>query len=78
MSDNRKPSGETDLEYRASGPTSACSRAIRSMFGQTLRQLHEVPREIPHHLLVILMQLDECKQADPLRDERAQQRDVCP
>ena len=70
MSDNRKPFGETDLECRESGPMSASSRAFRSMFGQTLRQLHEVPREMPHHLLVILMQLDESKQADPLRDER--------
>jgi hypothetical protein len=77
MSDNRKPSGEMDLEYRASGPISASSRAIRAMFGQTLRQLHEVPRETPHHLLVILMQLDESKQADSPRNEPAQQRDVC-
>jgi hypothetical protein len=77
MSDNRKPSEETDIEYRASGPMSASSRAIRAMFGQTLRQLHEVPRETPHHLLAILMQLDESQQADPPRDGPAQQRDAC-
>jgi hypothetical protein len=59
MSDDIKPSRETGLN------NSANSRAIRSMFGQTLRQLHEVPRETPHHLLVILMQLEESRQTDP-------------
>jgi hypothetical protein len=41
--------------------SSASSRAVRSVFGQTFRQLHEVPRETPRHLLMILMQLDESK-----------------
>ncbi len=59
MSDDVKPSRETGFN------SSASSRAIRSMFGQTLRQLHEVPRETPHHLLVILMQLEESRQPDP-------------
>ena len=59
MSDDVKPSLETGLN------NSASSRVIRSMFGQTLRQLHEVPRETPHHLLVILMQLEESKRPDP-------------
>jgi hypothetical protein len=31
------------------------------MFGQSLRQLYEVPRQTPHRLLVILMQLDAGK-----------------
>jgi hypothetical protein len=31
------------------------------MFGQSLRQLYEVPRQTPHRLLVILMRLDEGK-----------------
>ena len=59
MSDDIKPFRETGLNKSAS------SRVIRSMFGQTLRQLHEVPREMPHHLLVILMQLEESRQPDP-------------
>jgi hypothetical protein len=59
MSDDVKPSRETGFN------NSASSRVIRSMFGQTLRQLHEVPRETPHHLLVILMQLEESSQPDP-------------
>jgi hypothetical protein len=62
MSDDPKPSRAADFNDSASG------RAIRSMFGQTFRQLHEVPRETPHHLLVILMQLDESKQPDPSPD----------
>jgi hypothetical protein len=45
-------------------------RAVRSMFGQTLRQLYEVPRQTPHQLLVILMQLDAGEGDDPpLEDE---------
>jgi hypothetical protein len=59
MSNDVRPSRETGINDSASG------RAIRSMFGQTLRQLHEVPREMPHHLLVILMQLEESKRPDP-------------
>jgi hypothetical protein len=59
MSDDVKPSRETGFN------SSASSRVIRSMFGQSLRQFHEVPRETPHHLLVILMQLKESSQPDP-------------
>jgi hypothetical protein len=65
MSDDPKPSGGTVFNDCAS------SRAIRSLFGQSLRQLHEVPRETPHHLLVILMQLDESGRADPPSDRAA-------
>jgi hypothetical protein len=67
MSNDPKPSSRTDFNRDAG------SRAIRSMFGQTLRQLHEVPRETPHHLLVILMQLDESRQADAPTDRAASQ-----
>jgi hypothetical protein len=63
MSDDPKPFARTDFH------NSASSRAIRAMFGQTLRQLHEVPRETPHHLLVILMQLDESERDDGPRDD---------
>jgi hypothetical protein len=38
------------------------------MFGQTLRQLYEVPRQTPHQLLVILMQLAEGKVDGPPPD----------
>jgi hypothetical protein len=41
------------------------------MFGQTLRQLYEVPRQTPHQLLVLLMQLDEGKVDDPSPDGEA-------
>jgi hypothetical protein len=46
-------------------------RAVHSMFGQTLRQLYEVPRQTPHRLLVLLMQLDEGKVDDPSPDGEA-------
>jgi hypothetical protein len=59
MSDDPRPSGWTSF-YRAQG-----DRAVRSMFGQTLRQLYEVPRQTPHRLLVILMQLDASEGDDP-------------
>jgi hypothetical protein len=59
MSNDPKPSRGTDFNSNAG------NRAIRSILGQTFRQLHEVPRETPHNLLVILMQLDESRQADP-------------
>ena len=53
------------VDPKPSGWTSHCSDdsndAVRSMFGQTLQQLYEVPRQTPHRLLVILMQLDEGK-----------------
>jgi hypothetical protein len=65
MSDDVKPSCETGLN-------NASDQAIRSMFGQTLRQLHEVPRETPHHLLVILMQLGENNKPDAPADEPTQ------
>jgi hypothetical protein len=53
MSEDPRPSGWTSF-YRSEG-----DRAVRAMFGQSLRQLYEVPRQTPHQLLVILMQLDE-------------------
>jgi hypothetical protein len=43
-------------------------RAVRSMFAQTLRQLYEVPRQTPHQLLVLLMQLGDGKLDDPSPD----------
>jgi hypothetical protein len=46
-------------------------RAVRSMFGQTLRQLYEVPRQTPHQLQVLLMQLDEGKVDDRSPDGEA-------
>jgi hypothetical protein len=55
MSDAPKQSGWTELYGGES------SRAVRSTLGQNLRQLYEVPRQTPHHLLVMLMQLDEGK-----------------
>lgn len=67
MSNDPRPPRETDFNRDAG------ARAIRAMFGQTLRQLHEVPRETPHHLLVILMQLDESRKADPPTDCEASQ-----
>jgi hypothetical protein len=67
MSNDPKPPRRTHFN------NDACDRAIRSMFGQTLRQLHEVPRETPHNLVVILMQLDESGQADPPTDRVASQ-----
>jgi hypothetical protein len=62
MSDDPKPSGWTSYY---SGDS---NRAVRSMFGQTLRQLYEVPRQTPHQLLVILMRLDEGKVDGPPPD----------
>jgi hypothetical protein len=59
MSDDPRPSGWSSF-YRAEG-----NRAVRAMFGQTLRQLYEVPRQTPHRLLVILMQLDAGKVDGP-------------
>jgi hypothetical protein len=55
MLDDPRPSGWSSF-FRAEG-----NRAVRSMFGQTLRQLYEVPRQTPHRLLVILKQLDAGK-----------------
>jgi hypothetical protein len=55
MLDDPRPSGWSSF-FRAEG-----DRAVRSMFGQSLRQFYEVPRQTPHRLLVILMQLDEGK-----------------
>jgi hypothetical protein len=46
-------------------------RAVRSMYGQTLRQLYEVPRQMPHQLLVLLMQLEEGKLEFPSPDGEA-------
>jgi hypothetical protein len=62
MSVDPKPSGWTSHHSGGS------HRAVRSMFGQTLRQLYEVPRQTPHQLLVILMQLGEGKVDGPLAD----------
>jgi hypothetical protein len=62
MSDDPKPSGWTSF-YRGEG-----DRAVRAMFGQALRQLFEVPQQTPHHLLAILMQLDEGKVNGPPPD----------
>jgi hypothetical protein len=59
MSDDARLSGWTSY-YRAQG-----DRAVRSMFGQTLRKLYEVPRQTPHQLLVILMQLDADEDDEP-------------
>ena len=33
-------------------------RAIQAAIGQTLRNLYDVPRELPHNILTILIQLD--------------------
>jgi hypothetical protein len=55
MVDDPRPSGWSSY-YRAER-----NRAVRLMFGQSLRQLYEVPRQTPHRLLVILMQLDAGK-----------------
>jgi hypothetical protein len=66
MSDDPRPSGWTSY-YRAQG-----DRAVRSMFGQTLRQLYEVPRQTPHQLLVILMQLDAGEGDDPPREDESE------
>jgi hypothetical protein len=59
MSEDPRPSGWTSY-YRAQG-----DRAVRSMFRQTLRELYEVPRQTPHQLLVLLMQLDAGESDDP-------------
>jgi hypothetical protein len=67
MSNDPKPSRRTHFK------SDAGDRAVRAMFGQSLRQLHEVPREMPHNLLVILMQLDESRQNDPPADHEASQ-----
>jgi hypothetical protein len=61
MSNDPKPSGWSEAF------SGEINRAVRSMFGQTLRQLHEVPREMPRQLLAILMQLDG-KRDDPPPD----------
>jgi len=34
-------------------------RAVRTMIGQELRARYEVPQDLPHGLLTILMQLNE-------------------
>jgi hypothetical protein len=66
MSVDPKPSGWT------SRYSSESNRAVRSMFGQTLREFYEVPWQTPHQLLVILMQLDEGKVDGPPRDREAE------
>lgn len=66
MSDDPRPSGWTSF-FRAEG-----DRAVRSMFGQTLRQFYEVPRQTPHQLLVILMQLDASKADESPPDDEAE------
>jgi hypothetical protein len=42
------------------------------MLGQTLRQLYEVPRHMPHQLLAILMQLEAGKADSPPPDNEAE------
>ena len=34
-------------------------RAVRTMIGQELRARYEVPRDLPHEMLTLLMQLNE-------------------
>jgi hypothetical protein len=72
MSGDPRPSGWSSF-FRAEG-----DRAVRSMFGQTLRQLYDVPRQTPHRLLVILMQLDarEIDGPPPEEDGPSPKRDL--
>jgi hypothetical protein len=65
MSGDPKPSGWSSF-YRGEG-----DRAVRAMFGRTLRELFEVPRQMPQQLLVILMQLNEGKVDGPPPDDES-------
>jgi hypothetical protein len=71
MSNNPKPSNDSKPPSKMGFNSDAGNRLFLSMFGQTFRQLHEVPRETPHNLLVILMQLDEGREDDPPTDRVA-------
>ena len=43
-------------------------RAVRTMIGQELRARYEVPQDLPHEMLTLVVQLNERKQKDrPLR-----------
>jgi hypothetical protein len=39
-------------------------RAVRAMIGQELRARYEVPQDLPHEMLTILMQLNEGEQEE--------------
>ena len=43
-------------------------RAVRAMIGQELRARYEVPQDLPHEMLTLVVQLNEREQKDrPLR-----------
>ena len=43
-------------------------RAVRTMIGQELRARYEVPQDLPHEMLTLVVQLNEREQKDrPLR-----------
>jgi hypothetical protein len=43
-------------------------RAVRTMIGQELRARYEVPQDVPHEMLTLVVQLNEREQKDrPLR-----------
>jgi hypothetical protein len=47
---------------------SVARRAVRAMIGQELRARYQVPQDLPHEMLTLVVQLNEREQKDrPLR-----------
>jgi hypothetical protein len=45
----------------------AAHRAARTAIGQELKARYEVPREMPHEMLTLLMRLNRAKSSHPQR-----------
>jgi len=58
MSDDSDRTQHRKSELSAASNTNSHHRAVRRTIGRELRAMYQLPRELPHRILTLLMQLN--------------------